>query len=92
VLVAQRANQTSGYSPPSRCSTPRASRNGDDAHAGSASSARCGTALRSSTGIGDWARHEVTAQIPPDANFIFFRVFLNGPGQIELRNPELEQD
>jgi len=29
---------------------PRASRNGDDAHAGSASSARCGTALRSSTG------------------------------------------
>jgi hypothetical protein len=43
-------------------------------------------------GTGDWTRHEVTAQIPPDANFIFFGVFLNGPGQIELRNPELEQD
>ena len=42
------------------------------------------------TGTGDWARHEVTAQIPPDANYIFFGVFLNGRGQIELRNPQLE--
>ena len=41
------------------------------------------------TGTGDWTRHEVTAQIPPDANYIFFGVFLNGRGQIELRNPEL---
>ena len=28
------------------------------------------------TGTGDWTRHEVTAQIPPDANYIFFGVFL----------------
>ena len=42
------------------------------------------------TGTGDWTRHEVTVQIPPDANYIFFGVFLNGRGQIELRNPELE--
>ena len=42
------------------------------------------------TGTGDWTRHEVTAQIPPDANYIFFGVFLTGRGQIELRNPQLE--
>ena len=41
-------------------------------------------------GTGDWARHEVTAHIPPDANYIFFGVFLNGRGQIELRNPQLD--
>jgi len=42
------------------------------------------------TGTSDWTRHEATAQIPPDANYIFFGVFLNGRGQIELRNPQLE--
>jgi RNA polymerase sigma-70 factor (ECF subfamily) len=42
------------------------------------------------TGTRDWARHEVTAQIPPDASLIIFGVFLDGRGQIELRNPELE--
>jgi RNA polymerase sigma factor (sigma-70 family) len=41
------------------------------------------------TGTGDWARHEVSAQIPPDANSIIFGVFLDGRGQIELRNPQL---
>src|SRR5580700_5572208 len=41
------------------------------------------------TGTSNWTRHEVTAQIPPDANYIFFGVFLNGRGQIELRNPQL---
>jgi RNA polymerase sigma factor (sigma-70 family) len=41
------------------------------------------------TGTRDWTRHEVTAQIPPDANFISFGVFLNGRGTIELRNVEL---
>jgi RNA polymerase sigma factor (sigma-70 family) len=41
-------------------------------------------------GTGDWTRHEVTAQIPPDANYIFFGVFLDGGGQIELRNAELQ--
>jgi len=41
------------------------------------------------TGTGDWTQHEVTAQVPPDANYIFFGVFLNGPGQIELRDLRL---
>jgi hypothetical protein len=31
----------------------------------------------------------VTAQVPPDANLIIFGVFLNGRGQIELRDPQL---
>jgi RNA polymerase sigma-70 factor (ECF subfamily) len=43
------------------------------------------------TGTGDWTRHEVTAQIPPDANYIFFGVFLTGRGQVELRNLELSE-
>jgi hypothetical protein len=42
------------------------------------------------TGTGDWARHEVTAQIPPDATSIIFGIFLNGGGKVELRNPQLE--
>jgi RNA polymerase sigma-70 factor (ECF subfamily) len=42
------------------------------------------------TATRDWSRHEVTAQIPPDAGLIMFGVFLNGRGRIELRNPELE--
>jgi hypothetical protein len=41
-------------------------------------------------GTGDWTRHEVTAQVPADAISIIFGVFLNGRGQIELRNPQLE--
>jgi bifunctional DNase/RNase len=43
------------------------------------------------TGSRDWTRHEVTAQIPPDAAIISFGAFLNGRGQIELRNAELER-
>jgi RNA polymerase sigma-70 factor (ECF subfamily) len=42
------------------------------------------------TGTHDWTRHEVTAQVPADAISIIFGVFLNGPGQIELRNPQLD--
>ena len=42
------------------------------------------------TGTRDWARHQVTAQIPPDASLIIFGVFLNGCGQVELRNPQLD--
>jgi RNA polymerase sigma-70 factor (ECF subfamily) len=42
------------------------------------------------TGTRDWTRHEVTAQIPADAISIIFGVFLNGRGQIELRNPQLD--
>ena len=41
-------------------------------------------------GTDAWTQHEVTAQIPADASLIRFGVFLNGPGQIELRNPQLE--
>ena len=44
------------------------------------------------TGTGDWTRHEVAAQVPPDAINIIFGVSLNGRGQIEFRNPELEPD
>ncbi len=42
------------------------------------------------TGTRDWTRHEVTAQVPADAISIIFGVFLNGRGQIELRNPRLD--
>ena len=42
------------------------------------------------TGTRDWTRHEVTAEIPADAISIIFGVFLNGHGQIELRNPQLD--
>jgi RNA polymerase sigma-70 factor, ECF subfamily len=42
------------------------------------------------TGNGDWTRHEVTAEVTPDANLIIFGVFLNGRGQIELRNLRFE--
>ena len=42
------------------------------------------------TGTRDWTRHEVTAQVPADAISIIFGFFLNGPGQIELRNPQLD--
>jgi hypothetical protein len=38
----------------------------------------------------DWTRHEVTAQVLADAISIIFGVFLNGRGQIELRNPEVD--
>jgi hypothetical protein len=38
----------------------------------------------------DWTRHEVTAQVPGDAAIVSFGVFLTGPGQIELRDAELE--
>jgi bifunctional DNase/RNase len=41
------------------------------------------------SGTIDWDRQEVTAQVPSDAASILFGVFLAGPGQVELRNPEL---
>jgi bifunctional DNase/RNase len=37
----------------------------------------------------DWTRHEVTARVPEDSEVIAFAIFLAGPGQIELRSPEL---
>jgi RNA polymerase sigma factor (sigma-70 family) len=42
------------------------------------------------TGTRDWSRHEINAQVPVDAISIIFGVFLNGSGQIELRNPQLD--
>jgi bifunctional DNase/RNase len=42
------------------------------------------------TGTRDWTRHEVTAQVPADAISIISGFFLNGRGQIELRNPQLD--
>ncbi len=42
------------------------------------------------SGTRDWTRHQVTAQVPADAISITFGVFLNGRGQIELRNPQLD--
>jgi hypothetical protein len=40
--------------------------------------------------IRDWTRYEITAQVPADASSIIFGVFLNGRGQIEFRDPELD--
>jgi hypothetical protein len=37
----------------------------------------------------DWARNQITAPIPDDADLIRFGVTLTGPGLIELRNPAL---
>jgi RNA polymerase sigma-70 factor (ECF subfamily) len=42
------------------------------------------------TGTDAWTQYEVTARVPADANRIRFGVLLNGRGQIELRNPQLE--
>jgi RNA polymerase sigma-70 factor (ECF subfamily) len=42
-------------------------------------------------GPGDWTTHEVTARIPDAASTVAFGLFLAGPGQIELRDPELIQ-
>jgi RNA polymerase sigma factor (sigma-70 family) len=37
----------------------------------------------------DWTRHEVTIQVPGDAEKIAFGLTLTGPGQVRLRNVEL---
>jgi hypothetical protein len=37
----------------------------------------------------DWARREITAPVPGNADYIRFGVTLTGPGRIELRNPDL---
>jgi RNA polymerase sigma factor (sigma-70 family) len=38
---------------------------------------------------GGWTTREVAAQIPADTETIVFGVFLAGPGQIQLRDPQL---
>jgi len=40
-------------------------------------------------GSQDWARHEVTANVPGDAGIVGFGFFLTGRGLAELRNAEL---
>jgi hypothetical protein len=39
----------------------------------------------------DWTRHQVTAQVPGDAELIRFGLTLTGPGQVALRNVELSR-
>jgi bifunctional DNase/RNase len=43
-------------------------------------------------GSSDWARHEVRAVIPEDANVIRFGIVLAGPGLVALRGPELDRE
>jgi hypothetical protein len=42
-----------------------------------------------SGGHTQWARHEITALIPEDADLRRFGITLGGPGQVALRDPEL---
>lgn len=44
---------------------------------------------RAFAGSQDWTRHEVTAQVPAEAELIRFGLTLTGPGQVGLRNAEL---
>ena len=46
--------------------------------------------IASAAGSGAWTQYEVTAHVPADAGIIRFGVFLNGRGQVEFRNPQLE--
>jgi hypothetical protein len=41
------------------------------------------------SGRTEWARHEITALVPGDANMILFGIELTGPGLVALRNPAL---
>jgi hypothetical protein len=41
------------------------------------------------TGSSDWTRHEVTMQVPGDAEVVRFGLSLTGRGRVELRNAEL---
>ncbi len=42
-------------------------------------------------GRGGWATHEITAQVPEEADMIRFGITLSGPGGIVLRHPELRR-
>jgi hypothetical protein len=46
---------------------------------------RCATV----SGSSDWARQEVTALVPDDAELIRFGITLTGPGLVALRSPAL---
>jgi RNA polymerase sigma-70 factor, ECF subfamily len=41
------------------------------------------------TGSQGWTRHEVSAQVPDNADVIQFGISLTGPGRVALRSPEL---
>lgn len=40
-------------------------------------------------GSRDWTRHQLTAQVPADADLIRFGLTVTGPGRVRLRNVEL---
>jgi len=40
----------------------------------------------------DWTSYQVTARVRDDADAIMFGVFLQGPGRIEMRGPDLASD
>jgi hypothetical protein len=40
-------------------------------------------------GSHDWARHQVTAEVPENAIFVSFGITLTGHGRVELRDAEL---
>jgi hypothetical protein len=48
-----------------------------------------GASSLTAAGSSDWARHEVTAQVPGDAEVVRFGLSLTGRGRVELRNAEL---
>jgi hypothetical protein len=48
-----------------------------------------GASSLTAPGSSDWARHEVTAQVPGDAEVVRFGLSLTGRGRVELRNAEL---
>ncbi len=39
-----------------------------------------------------WTKHEITAEVPDEAEFIRFGITLTGPGRVELRNVELARN
>jgi RNA polymerase sigma factor (sigma-70 family) len=68
-----------------RIITDRSPRPGRD-HSGTVAGDDHGVTVTGSQG---WTRHEVTAQVPDNADVIQFGIALTGPGQVALRSPEL---
>jgi len=50
---------------------------------------RRGAGSRTGPGSSDWARYEVSAQVPGDAEVVRFGLSLTGRGRVDLRNAEL---
>jgi RNA polymerase sigma factor (sigma-70 family) len=68
-----------------RIITDRSLRPGRD-HSGTVAGDDHGVTVTGSQG---WTRHEVTAQVPDNADVIQFGIALTGPGRVALRSPEL---